>query len=70
MRHKIHYFFTILLPGFSMFFIEEYIVGLLCMLLQMTLLGWPIASIWAYKTLQKYYRKQKHIKHQEAQHDQ
>lgn len=64
MHHRLMYFFTILAPGFTMFFIEEYVIAFLCLILQMTLIGWPIASIWGYATLKKYYKKQKHIEHQ------
>ncbi|MDQ5884831.1 MAG: YqaE/Pmp3 family rane protein [Pseudomonadota bacterium] len=65
MHHRFIYFLTILMPGFSMFFIEEYIVAILCFILQMSLIGWPIASIWACSTLTKYYKKQKHLEHQQ-----
>lgn len=67
MHHRFIYFLTILMPGFSMFFIEEYIVAILCLILQMSLIGWPIASIWACSTLTKYYKKQKHLEHLEHQ---
>ena len=60
MKHKLMILLTIFLPGFVMFGINEIVIGILCFLLQMSFLGWPIASIWAVDTLKKYYKKQMH----------
>lgn len=70
MKHKFKYFLTILMPWAIMFNIEEYIVGILSFFLQITVVGWPIASIWACKTLSKHYQKQRHEQHQEYKHQQ
>jgi membrane protein implicated in regulation of membrane protease activity len=60
MKHKLMIFLTIFLPGFVMFGINEIVIGILCFLLQMSFIGWPIASIWAVATLKKYYKKEMH----------
>ncbi len=44
---------AILLPWFSFFLREKYTAGYVCLALQITLIGWPIASIWAASTLLK-----------------
>jgi uncharacterized membrane protein YuzA (DUF378 family) len=60
MKHKFKYFLTIMVPWLMMFNIEEYVIGVLCLLLQITFIGWPIASIWACKTLTQHFKKQTH----------
>ena len=67
MKHKFKYFMTALMPGFIMFGIDEFIIGILCLFLQMSVVGWPIASIWAIATLKKYYKKQVHQSHTEKE---
>ncbi|HTL10811.1 MAG TPA: hypothetical protein VL307_21205 [Chitinophagaceae bacterium] len=42
---------AILLPWFSFFLREQYLKGYTCLALQITIIGWPIASIWALVTL-------------------
>jgi hypothetical protein len=42
---------AILLPWFSFFLREKYTQGYLCLALQITIIGWPIASTWATITL-------------------
>jgi hypothetical protein len=42
---------AILLPWFSFFLREKYTQGYICLALQITIIGWPIASIWATLTL-------------------
>ncbi len=64
------YFLTIMMPWLIMLNIEEYVVGVLCFFLQMTVIGWPIASIWACNVLSKFYQKEQHTKHQEFKHQQ
>ena len=56
--NKLKRYFTIFLPGFAMFAIDEIIIGILCMCLQMTLVGWPIASVWALSTMKKHLEKE------------
>jgi len=42
---------AILLPWFSFFLREKYAQGYICLVLQISIIGWPIASIWATLTL-------------------
>ena len=42
---------AILLPWFSFFLREKYIQGYICLALQISIIGWPIASLWALITL-------------------
>ena len=42
---------AILLPWFSFFLREKYAQGYICLALQITIIGWPVASIWATATL-------------------
>jgi len=42
---------AILLPWFSFFLREKYTEGYICLALQITIIGWPIASLWSTLTL-------------------
>jgi len=42
---------AILLPWFSFFLREKYIQGYICLALQISIIGWPIASLWSLITL-------------------
>jgi len=42
---------AILLPWFSFFLREKYTQGYICLALQISIIGWPIASLWALITL-------------------
>ena len=42
---------AILLPWFSFFLREKYTEGFICLALQITIIGWPIASLWSTLTL-------------------
>jgi hypothetical protein len=42
---------AILLPWFSFFLREKYTQGYICLALQISIIGWPVASIWATVTL-------------------
>ena len=42
---------AILLPWFSFFLREKYVQGYVCLALQILIIGWPIASLWAFITL-------------------
>jgi len=42
---------AILLPWFSFFLREQYIKGYICLALQITIIGWPVAAIWAVTSL-------------------
>jgi hypothetical protein len=41
---------AILLPWFSFFAREKYVPGYICLVLQITIVGWPIAAVWALLT--------------------
>jgi uncharacterized membrane protein YqaE (UPF0057 family) len=41
------YLVAILLPPLGMLLVGKPLLALLCLLMMMTLLAWPIASIWA-----------------------
>lgn len=42
---------AILLPWFSFFLREQYTKGYISLALQITIIGWPIAAVWASVTL-------------------
>jgi hypothetical protein len=42
---------AVLLPWFSFFLREKYTQGYICLALQITIIGWPLASLWATGTL-------------------
>jgi hypothetical protein len=42
---------AILLPWFSFFLREQYTKGFICLALQISVVGWPIASLWAFITV-------------------
>ena len=42
---------AILLPWFSFFLREKYVSGYICLALQISIIGWPIAAVWATTTL-------------------
>jgi len=42
---------AILLPWFSFFLREKYTQGYICLALQISIIGWPIASLWAFFSL-------------------
>ena len=42
---------AILLPWFSFFLREKYTKGYICLALQITIIGWPVAAAWALITL-------------------
>ena len=42
---------AILLPWFSFFLREKYVQGYTCLVLQITIIGWPVASLWSLITL-------------------
>lgn len=42
---------AILLPWFSFFLREKYTQGYICLALQISIIGWPVASLWAFISL-------------------
>lgn len=45
---------AILLPWLVFFTIGKPFQGIFCLILQVTLLGWPVAAIWAVYALSQY----------------
>lgn len=41
------YIIAILLPPLGMLLVGRPLLALLCLILQVTLIGWPLAAIWA-----------------------
>lgn len=39
------------MPWFSFFLREQYLAGYICLALQITVIGWPIAALWSLITL-------------------
>jgi hypothetical protein len=42
---------AILLPWFYFFLREKYAQGFICLALQISIIGWPVASLWAFISL-------------------
>jgi len=49
------YILAILLPPLGMLFCGKLLQALLCFLLMLTVLGWPVASIWAVLVVSDYH---------------
>jgi uncharacterized membrane protein YqaE (UPF0057 family) len=47
----IRFIIAILLPWLVFFTIRRPFQGILCLILQLTVIGWPIAAIWAVYSL-------------------
>ena len=45
---------AILLPWLTFFTIGKPFQGILCIILQLTLIGWPVAAIWAVYVLSQW----------------
>ena len=50
---------ALLLPWLSFFFIGKSVQGIICIILQLTLIGWIPAAIWAVYALSQYRTDQK-----------
>lgn len=46
---------ALLLPWLAFFTIGKPFTAILCLILQLTLIGWPIAAIWALFAVNNYY---------------
>lgn len=49
------YFIAVVLPWLSFFTIGKPISGIICLILQITLIGWPVAAIWALFSVQNFF---------------
>ena len=50
----IRFIIAILLPWLTFFTIGKPFQGILCIILQLTLIGWPVAAIWAVNVLSQW----------------
>jgi len=48
------YVLAVLLPPVAMLLCGRVIQAILCLLLQLTLIGWPVAAIWALLVVQNH----------------
>ena len=53
------YIIALLLPWLSFFTIGKPISGVICLLLQITLIGWLPAAIWAMFAINNYYNEER-----------
>ena len=53
------YVIALLLPWLSFFTMGMPISGVVCLLLQLTLIGWLPATIWAFFAINNYYAQQR-----------
>lgn len=56
------YLIALLVPFVAFFTIGKVGTGLICLILQITLIGWPIAAIWALFSVNSYYADQRNDK--------
>ncbi|WP_133131136.1 YqaE/Pmp3 family membrane protein [Legionella yabuuchiae] len=52
-------FLAIFLPFLSFFFIGRPVAGIICLILQLTLIGWIPAALWAVYSLSQYNTEKK-----------
>ncbi|MEH6629428.1 MAG: YqaE/Pmp3 family membrane protein [Halopseudomonas aestusnigri] len=50
---------ALIVPWLQFFTIGKPIAGIVCLILQITLIGWPIAAIWSVYALSQYKTDQK-----------
>jgi len=50
---------ALVIPWLQFFTIGKPISGIICLILQLTLIGWPIAAIWSVFALSQYKTDQK-----------
>ena len=50
---------ALIIPWLQFFTIGKPIAGIICLILQITLIGWPIAAIWSVYALSQYKTDQK-----------
>jgi hypothetical protein len=54
------YLIALFLPWLVFFTIGRPFQGILCLILQLTLIGWPIAALWAILSTNRYYADERH----------
>lgn len=62
-------FLAIFLPFLTFFFIGRPVAGIVCLILQITILGWIPAALWAVYSLSQYNTEQKIKDHDSQKHD-
>jgi uncharacterized membrane protein YqaE (UPF0057 family) len=55
----VRYLIAILLPPLGLFLVGKWGQAILCLILQLTLIGWPIAAIWAVLVVNDYYARKR-----------
>jgi uncharacterized membrane protein YqaE (UPF0057 family) len=55
----VRYVIAILLPPLGLLLCGKMFQALLCLLLMLTLIGWPVASIWAVLVVADYHAEQR-----------
>lgn len=50
---------ALLIPWLQFFTIRRPFAGIICLILQITLIGWPVAAIWSVYALSQYNTDQK-----------
>ena len=53
------YVIALFLPWLSFFTMGKVISGIVCLLLQLTVIGWLPAAIWAFFAINNYYAQQR-----------
>ena len=53
------YLIAILLPPLGLFLVGKWGQAILCLILQLTLIGWPIAAVWAVLVVNDFYAKKR-----------
>lgn len=52
---EMRYLIALLLPWVAFFTMGKVLQGIICLILQITLIGWPIAAIWAVLSVSGYH---------------
>jgi hypothetical protein len=55
----VRYLIAILLPPLGMLVAHRPLLAVLCLILMVTLIGWPIAALWAILVVHGYYEDQR-----------
>ena len=55
------YLIAVFLPWLSFFTLGMPISGIICLILQLTVIGWLPAAIWAFFAINNYYAEQREI---------
>jgi uncharacterized membrane protein YqaE (UPF0057 family) len=53
-RGNMRYFIALFLPWLSFFTMGKFVQGIICLVLQLTIIGWLPATIWAFASIGGY----------------